>query len=215
MTTFLTEEDLRNEYVAVMGPDLGSLCHDLRKESDWLQDKWSMFQELFCTGPERLNLLNSVACNFFYCLHKLLFEDAMLHLCRLTDPAETKIRVGKKVTVRKNLTVMGLADAISDPGLKAKARTEAQRVKKSCEFARKLRNQRLAHTDLEAFRKGGTGVQVLNKHIVDALKSIRALLATIEQHYGRRPCASIADPWGAKALVWHLERAAEAAKNES
>ena len=203
MTTFLTEEDLRSEYVAVMGPDLGSLCHDLRKESDWLQDKWSMFQELFCSSPERLNLLNSVASNFFYCLHKLLFEDAMLHLCRLTDPAETKIRVGKKVTVRKNLTVMGLADAISDPGLKAKARTEAQRVKKNCEFARKLRNQRLAHTDLEAFRKG-TGVQVLSKHIVDALKSIRVLLATIEEYYGRPPCASIRDPWGAKALAQYL-----------
>jgi hypothetical protein len=68
MATFLTEQDLRSEYVAAMGPDLGSLCHDLRKEVDWLQDKWSMFRELFSRGSERLDLLNTVASNFFYSL---------------------------------------------------------------------------------------------------------------------------------------------------
>jgi hypothetical protein len=174
-----------------------------------------MFQELFCAGPARLQLLNTVASNFFYFLHKLLFEDAMLHLCRLTDPAETRTRVGKKVIVRKNLTVMALADAISDPVLKAKVGTEARHAKKNCGFARELRNQRLAHTDLERFRNGSTGLQVLSKHIEDALESIRAGLNSVEEHYGRGPSLSVADPWGAKALVQHLERAAHVAEDEN
>jgi hypothetical protein len=207
MGTFLTEQDLRSKYVEAMGRDLGSLCHDLRKEVDWLQDKWSMFRELFSEGSERLDLLNTVASNFFYSLHKLLFEDAMLHLCRLSDPAETRIRVGKKVTVRKNLTVMGLADAISDPVLKGRVGTEAKHARHDCEFARALRNQRLAHTDLETFRNG-IGLLVLSKHIEDAIKSISAPLNSIEEHYGRPPSLSIADPWGAKALVQYLGKAA-------
>jgi len=198
-----------------MGPDLGSLCHDLRKEVDWLHDKWSMFRELFSKSPERLDLLNTVASNFFYSLHKLLFEDAMLHLCRLTDPAETRIRVGKKITVRKNLTVMGLADAISDPVLKARVGTDAKHAKKDCEFARELRNQQLAHTDLETFRNGGSGLRVLSKHVEDAIKSIRAPLNSIEEHYGRPPSLSITDPWGAKALIQYLEKAAHFVQDEN
>lgn len=210
MATFLTEEDLRSEYVALMGPDLGSLCHDLQKEVDWLQDKWSMFQELFCSGSERLQLLNTVASNFFYCLHKLLFEDAILHLCRLTDPAETRIKVGKNVTVRKNLTVMALAHAISDPALKDRVEIQARQVKKNCEFARGLRNRRLAHADLESSRSGVSGPKILSTNVEDALKSLRNLLGGISQHYGYPPSVLVKDPFGARSLIYYLENAARA-----
>jgi hypothetical protein len=82
----LPTEKLLAEYVQAMGADLGTLCHELRNEVEWLQFKWSEFQELFEKGAQRIDLLNTVASKFFYFLHKLLFEDAMLHLCRLTDP---------------------------------------------------------------------------------------------------------------------------------
>jgi hypothetical protein len=86
-----------------MGPELGSLYHELEEEVDWLQQKWNEFRELFAKGAERIELLNTVAPNFFYMLHKLMFEDAMLHLCRLTDSSQTKVRVGKRVFGAKSL----------------------------------------------------------------------------------------------------------------
>src|ERR1700722_171104 len=92
----------QDEYIALMGQALGPLCYELREDIDWLQNKWAEFRELFGNGAERIDLLNTVACNFFGFLHKMMFEDAMLHLCRLTDPAETRIHVGKKVVIRKN-----------------------------------------------------------------------------------------------------------------
>jgi hypothetical protein len=204
----LTDSERRAEYIRTMGPELGLLYHELEEEVDWLQQKWNEFGELFGKGPERIELLTNAASNFFFLLHKLMFEDAMLHLCRLTDPAETRIRVGKEVKVRKNLTVMGLADAISDSTLKDRVQIQARQVKKNCEFARGLRNSRLAHADLESFRNGIAGPKVLSKHVEDALKSMRHLLGGISQHYGYPPSFLAKDPFGARSLVYYLEKAA-------
>ena len=140
----------------------GRYTHELEQEVDWLQQKWNEFRELFAKGAERIELLNTVAPNFFYMLHKLMFEDAMLHLCRLTDSSQTKVRVGKRVETRNNLSVMALADLISDNALKKRVTAQAIQVKKNCKFAREPRNRRLAHADLESFRNGADGPKILS-----------------------------------------------------
>ena len=183
MNPSLTDVERRAEYVRTMGPDLGLLYHELEEEVDWLQQKWNDFRELFANGPERIEVLNTVAPNFFCMLHKLMFEDAMLHLCRLTDSPQTKVRVGKRVETRHNLTVMALADLISDAALKNRVITQAVQVKTNCEFAREPRNRRLAHADLESFRTGANGSKILSKHVEGALKSMHEVLCSISQHY--------------------------------
>ena len=75
-----------------MDADLETLFKALERELDWLQGKWSEYQEIFGNGPSRREVLNTVASNFFYLLEQLLFQDAMLHLCRLTDPAQTRVK---------------------------------------------------------------------------------------------------------------------------
>ena len=79
-------------------------------------------------------------------LQKLLYEDAMMHLCRLTDPPET--------FGRANLSVRRLADSIADATLKTHVSTAASQLHNDCEFARIWRNRRLAHTDLPTLRNG-------------------------------------------------------------
>jgi len=190
-----------------MGPELGSLYHELEEEVDWLQQKWNEFRDLFAKGPERLELLNTVAPNFFYMLHKLMFEDAILHLCRLTDSAQTRIRVGKKAETRHNLSVMALADLISDDALKDRVNAQSIQVKKNCEFAREPRNRRLAHADLGSFRGGAEGPKILSKHVEDALKSMHEVLGSIRQYYGYPPSVLVKDPFGAKSLLYYLESA--------
>ena len=190
-----------------MGPELGSLYHELEEEVDWLQQKWNEFRELFAKGTEQIELLNTVAPNFFYMLHKLMFEDAMLHLCRLTDSAQTKVRVGKRVETRHNLSVMALAALISDDALKDRVIAQAIQVKKNCEFAREPRNRRLAHADLESFRNGTDGPKTLSKQVDDALKSMHEVLGSIRQYYGYPPSALMKDPFGAQSLLYYLKSA--------
>jgi hypothetical protein len=208
----MTEDELRAEYVRAMGQDLGQLCEELRDDIDWLRRKWSSFQELFGKGQERIDLLNRAASNFFYFLHRLLFEDAMLHLCRLSDPPKTRLRTGD----RENLSVLALTDMISNPVLKASVQTNMEKVRKSCEFARKWRNQRLAHTDLINRRKGHalTLPRVTGNDIESALKSIGDLLTLVEDHYNLPRSVLYPDPWGAKSLVHYLEEADKAIEKE-
>ena len=121
----LQDHEVRAQYVEAMGSDLGDLCHELRNDLTWLQQKWSEFRELFGHGPERIELLNSVSSSFVYFLHVLMFEDAMLHLARLTDSSNTFGR-----SDRANLTVMRLPESISEPALK-------NHVEAAVELARK------------------------------------------------------------------------------
>lgn len=197
----------RAEYVSLMGPQLGPLCHELREDLDWLKNKWIEFQELFSKGEERIELLNRVAPNFFGFLHKMMFEDAMLHLCRLTDPPETRVHLASRVVVRKNLTVMALHKEISDPAFRDVVKTNAQMSRTKCEFARQVRNRLIAHSDMESIGRAGGGPQILTSHVEEALESLRALVWRVEEHYGYPPSLLLKDPFGANSLIFHLERA--------
>lgn len=203
----MADEEL-NEYVQKMGTELGNLCHELWEEYFWLKHKWREFQELYQKGDERLNMLNTVASNFFYIVQKLLYEDGMLTLCRLTDPPKN----GRF----QNLTVMRLSDSISDPTLKATVQAQAEQLRSTCQFARDVRNRRLAHRELPA-HLGGLARSLPNAtsaQIEDALKRLRDLLWSIDQHYGLTPSLSMADPFGAQSLMGYLELAVRADEAE-
>lgn len=209
------QNEQRAEYVKVMGPELGSLCYELREQLDWLKHKWMELEQLFAKGAERIELLNTVAPNFFYMLHKLMLEDAMLHLCRITDPAETRTRLSKKFVTRKNLTVRGLPGAIPEMQFRDRVKTKVQEAHAKCEFARLPRNRLLAHADSEAIQYGSGGPPILRSHIEDAMKSLRDLIALVEEHYGLPPSALIVDPFGAQSLIAYLERAVHRSANKS
>ena len=204
-----SNDEVRAEYVREMGADLGSLCYELRDDLDWLQYKWNEFVELFGKGPERLQLLNKVASNFFYFLEKLLYEDAMLHLCRLTDPPDNRYQ--------ENLTLRRLARLIPDQEFSAQIEKGAEEVRQKCEFARKWRNKRLAHTDLMSVRNEGASPlpPVTSQDIEGALNCMHALLSSVEHRY-RIPFAVLAhDPFAAMSLVSYLEKAMCAEESEN
>lgn len=166
---------VENEYVRVMGNDLGRLFYELVLEKDWLSDKWAVFDALFEQGPERIALLNRTASNFFGTLNKLLYEDAMLHLSRLTDPPDSG---GGKT----NLTVTRLPSLIGDPKFKASVEADVERFVKACSFARDVPNRLLAHKDLRTSRSEHPLAipDVKGQDIVRAMQCLQALLASIE-----------------------------------
>lgn len=194
-----TQEEVRGDYVRLMGVGLGSLVHELTLEEDWLRDKWTIFRELFEHGGDRIDLLNRTAPNFFYFLHKLLYEDAMLHLSRLTDPPETYRKA--------NLTVRQLDGLIADPNLKGSVEGAIKDLVITCKFARDIRNRRLAHTDLNSTRSGDpySSCKITSTDVTRALKGLRTVLSLIENHYSIPPTLILRDPWGAEALVRCLQ----------
>lgn len=193
----------RVNYIHAMGCDLGNLCYEVRHEVESLQYRWYQAQVLFQRGSDRIDLLNTVASNFFGLVRALLFEDAMLHLCRLTDPPKT--------FGHENLTLMRLAELIPDQSLRERVKTEADGISKKCQFARGWRNQRLAHMSLHA----SPLPEVTVKNVEDALQAMREFLDSVERHYGVPPVPFVAyDPSSAGSLIDYLEEAVRAKQDE-
>ena len=95
-----TEDQYEAEHIQRMGQPLGVVFNELYSELVWLYVKWAEFVDLFGTDPERVDLLNRAAPNFFGIIQEVLFEHITLHVARLTDRVKS---LGKE-----NLTVQEL-----------------------------------------------------------------------------------------------------------
>ena len=75
-----TADEVRDEHLRTLGPELGPLYSALYDEVSWLHAKWKQYRILFAGSPERIELLNRVAGFFFYMIQNVLWEDVVLHL---------------------------------------------------------------------------------------------------------------------------------------
>src|SRR5262249_36780520 len=133
-------EQVRDNMVAAMPALLGELHYALHHEVAWLHVKWTDFRGLFARSPETIELLNAAAPAFFQELQRMMWEDVLLHLFRLTDPPQS---VG-----HDNLTLQRLPKLISDQNLLSQVKPLVDRAVQRTKFARDWRNRRLAHKEL-------------------------------------------------------------------
>ncbi len=112
-----------------------------------LRSLWRHFEILFIGTDLKRELLQTTASTFFGDVHGLFVEHLVLHICRLTDNAET---VG-----RKNLTVKFLIEH-SDFSSAPRTLEKLNRVSADIHAFRTLilpaRNRFISHFDLEAVR---------------------------------------------------------------
>jgi hypothetical protein len=114
-----------------------------------LRSQWKHFQILFEGSDLKRELLQATAPTFFRDLHHLFVEHLVLHICRLTDDAET---MG-----RKNLTVKFLiehSNFSSAPDTLEKLKRLSQSIDSFRDLILKARNRFISHVDLEAVRLG-------------------------------------------------------------
>lgn len=140
MSRHQSPEEVEQENLNTFGPVLGPLYHELSEELTWLNAKWLEFRKLYARSEERIELLNGTADFFFGVIQRVLWDDVLLHIARMTDPQEH----GKN----KNLTLRALPDAVPDPDLAAELRVLVATALSCSEFAREWRNKHLAHRDL-------------------------------------------------------------------
>ena len=204
MAEYSTEDQIRNEVVAAMGAPLGDLYFALYKEVVWLHLKWKDFRALFASSREKVDLLNRVAPDFFGNLQRMMFEDALMHLCRLTDPPQS---MG-----HDNLTLQRLPNSIMVPALCNQVQSNVDVAKQQTQFARDWRNRALAHRELPQ----PTGLQPLApanlRSVEDALEKIRETMNCIEQHYQAslvNYAASVEPLGGVESLLRHLKKSLE------
>jgi hypothetical protein len=116
-----------------------------------LRSRWADFATLFEGSDLKRELLQSSAPMFFFGLNQLLIEHLVLHICRLTDEAQT---MG-----RKNLTAKFLiehSDWSNAPETLAKLKPISDSIHSFRKRILPARKWFIAHHDLSAVRLGNS-----------------------------------------------------------
>jgi hypothetical protein len=177
-----TADEVKAEYVGVLGAHAGPFFYFLKNELILLHAKWKQYVVLFGTSESRIDVLNSMAGFFFGTVQDVMWDDALLHIARLTDPAKTFGKANKA-----NLSVQGLVDLMAGTPIHQDIERLVQDAVTAAGFAREWRNKGLAHRDLATvLSQGSTQISRGSQQQVEhALAALRAALNRIDEHYLR------------------------------
>lgn len=165
-------------YVSSMGQDLAEVYAALADDVLWLHSKWIVYRQIFGNDtPARLDKLNRAAGFYFYVTQHVMWNDILLHLARLTDPPRS--------AGRPNLTLRVLPQRIRDEALARDVTAMVETACEGCDFARVLRNRRIAHNDYEhALAIAESPLPGVSRAQIEAaLGRIRDVLNRLENHY--------------------------------
>ena len=207
MSTYKTAEEVEQEHLSVMGPELGPVYHRLFNECAWLQITWQQYVELFGSRSDRIDLLNQAAALFFRIVQDNFWDDTLLQLSRITDPPES---AGKA-----NLTIQRLPPLISYRNAQAEVQGLVDAAITSTSFARDWRNRRIAHRDLAlALKQGAQPLEAASrKQVKDAVADVCAVIKRVNLIYFNSELALDlvpSEPNGAVSLLYVIRDGVDA-----
>lgn len=195
-----TDDHVRGEYLDKLGPQLGPVFSELRNDLAWLQVQWREYRELYGTSPERIDLMNSAAGFFFRILQDTMWENALLHLCRLTDPAAMRDK--------RNLSIRALPELCADAAVQEAVTALVEQAVAATSFARDWRNRHIGHRDLVLALGSGTRplTPASRAQVSAAISAIHRVLNEISERLLDTTLAEdvITPPTGAEALLYVL-----------
>jgi hypothetical protein len=195
---YRTAERLLERAVTDMGEELGRVYNALSTQLSRLQITWNLYRQLYVRSQKRIDILNQTAGYFFGVLQRVLLDEALLHLGRMTDV--------ESISKRENLTIKRL------PSLVPKAlRKEIEGLLAVVETAYKpmrlLRHRRIAHSDLQVAIGKDSLQGVSHAQIEATIAGLRAVLNRLELHYWRSETSyeHVNTPVGdADSLIYYL-----------
>lgn len=181
MAEHRTPEEVRDQHMLGMGPQLGAVYNVLYNDVIWLHAEWEQYRHLFAKSERRIELLNETAGYLFRIIQDTIFENVVLGLARLTD----RIQTGRGQKQQENLTLQRLPSLVSDAQLQLELAALVKAALDACTTSRTWRNKRLAHRDLAvALATAEDPLPGISRADVEAaLAALRAVLKKLEGHY--------------------------------
>jgi len=172
-----SEDKIRQDKISAMGLELGELHFLLWKDLTWVHLEWKQYRELFGTSESRIDLMNKTAPRFFGSLERVLWQDVLLTLSRLSDPAGTG--------GQHNLTFRRLPEHINDLDLRKRFCDALDTYEKAAQFARDWRHRRYAHRELRHASDPKTHAlaPASRASVEDALRAARDLMNLLEGEF--------------------------------
>lgn len=119
------------------------LLNAIERELTQLGYRWAIFCQLFDSGQDNVDLLNKSGSNVFLLFQKLIIDDVMMSLCRLSDPPKS---MGYENASLRNL-VGKLEEELPQESRKT-IETKLTELTQHLVQVTTLRNKSLSHTDL-------------------------------------------------------------------
>lgn len=175
--TTRNSKEVLDHYVDTMGEPLGTAFWHLNQQVLELHLVWDQYTQLFGEGEETVHLLNKTAGLFFMVVQDGLWDNVLLGVSKLTDPAQT----GKN----KNLSIRSLPDLIADGTLRGRVLDLCDEALIKAEHARDHRNKRIAHQDQKYFydREAQPLGGVSRALVKEMLQAITAVMNEINVFY--------------------------------
>lgn len=194
--------------------EIRELYESLDSEVSFIHAKWKLYRQLFGTSKERIELLNRTAGYFFGVVQHSLFEDLVISLSRLTDPASS-------FRGKENRSLEQLVDQLAllgHEGLCDLLRADLRELGACCEPFRTWRNKRIAHSDLSTVL--GIGEDPLPGLSRDTVETALAAARTFMNHFneefrGRHTAYEhVLLRSDGNQLIYMLERAVQSIEDE-
>jgi len=156
----------------------------LHTELVWLHTRWINYRQLLAEGPEQVGLLNCVAPSFFGVIERVMRDDIVIGLSRLTD----RKRVAAKDTLTLSRLIHELHPA-DDRTLAIQLRGRLKEINAKIKDIRTHRNQRVAHLDLVAAIPAVSVVSLgfSRQTISEVLTMIGDFLNCLQVYFGNTP----------------------------
>ncbi|WP_131505492.1 hypothetical protein [Limimaricola cinnabarinus] len=166
-------DDILSRRQEALGVEDGALMRNIESDVYFLRSQWEIYQSLFSTSRDRVELFNEASGTVAFLTEKALFESTILGICRLTDPSAMR-------GVR-NVSIFRLRDFLKDAGDQERFDALCQDLNEKSAFARSWRNKSLAHSD-DDIRNGRAKLDVASvSKVSDCLDAIARLLKLVAE----------------------------------
>jgi hypothetical protein len=201
--------ELKNDYIGAFPEGAGELAHWLWSDIAHLHMNWNNYRLLFTTDQETVDLLNAIAASYFMMTERLLRQDTLMIICRITDPPFSD-RAHKKPNASLRHLRLRVSDSLPvDLGAKVDSSLEA--LDELCVPIRDLRDKRFAHSDVDEVLqlKNEPLPGVPPKRVEDVLAKMRDVFEAFEGHFlgSSTAFAHVIQTSDARKLIHHLKRA--------
>ncbi|TFH92716.1 AbiU2 domain-containing protein [Vibrio ouci] len=168
---------------------------------------WQMYCDLYAVSPDVVDLLNRNGSGFFRVNQLLMLDYIALSLSKLTDPETT--------SGNKNLSLKQLlrdAETHGDDDLHVQLSGAFEKVESACKGFKKIRNKRIAHSDLKhALNEADKALPGISQIAIEqALRQVREFMNIYECYHSDSETAyeHVHAPYGtgSDALVESLKR---------
>lgn len=126
------------------GTEHRDLLNAIEREFIQLRYRWGLFCQLFDSGQANVDLLNKSGSNVFQLFQKLVIDDVMMALCRLSDPNNS---MGHENASVRNLFKRDKENLSEETNKEIDARL--LELDEHMKKISTLRNKALSHTDFE------------------------------------------------------------------